>query len=69
MTTGLTNEWKKSSRSGGNGGACVEVRLSGEGVEIRDSKALGSGPVLTVDATAWRHFVSAAASGGGGTAR
>lgn len=30
--------WRKSSRSGANGGNCVEARL-GNVVEVRDSKA------------------------------
>lgn len=49
--------WRKSSRSGGNGGACVEVadNLS-EVVGVRDSKD-PDGPVLTFDTRAWRSFV------------
>ncbi|HVV21620.1 MAG TPA: DUF397 domain-containing protein [Pseudonocardiaceae bacterium] len=38
--------WRKSSRSGGNGGACVELAHTGRAV--RDSKN-PAGPVLTVD--------------------
>ncbi|MFG1883500.1 DUF397 domain-containing protein [Micromonospora sp. NPDC049102] len=50
--------WRKSSRSGGNGGQCVEVadNLSGI-VGVRDSKDQ-SGPALTFDPQAWRAFVS-----------
>lgn len=52
--------WRKSSRSGGNGGACVEVadNLS-DVVGVRDSKDPG-GPVLTFDTQAWRSFVGLA---------
>ncbi|MBF9128646.1 DUF397 domain-containing protein [Plantactinospora sp. S1510] len=52
--------WRKSSRSGGNGGACVEVadNLS-DVVGVRDSKDPG-GPVLTFDTPAWRSFVDLA---------
>jgi hypothetical protein len=46
MTPDLSNAvWRKSTRSGGNGGACVE--LANVGV-IRDSKN-PSGPTLRVN--------------------
>jgi hypothetical protein len=52
--------WRKSSRSGGNGGDCVEVAASRTGagaataiVAVRDSKD-PSGPKLLVTPTAWR---------------
>ncbi|MBE1490060.1 DUF397 domain-containing protein [Plantactinospora soyae] len=53
--------WRKSSRSSGNGGNCVEVadNLSGV-VGVRDSKD-PSGPVLTFAPYAWRAFVRNAA--------
>jgi Domain of unknown function (DUF397) len=54
--------WRKSSYSGGNGGACVEVRVepgSKEGsdyvVTMRDSKD-PNGPVLTFTPDEWRAF-------------
>ncbi|MFI9642455.1 DUF397 domain-containing protein [Micromonospora sp. NPDC051925] len=49
--------WRKSIRSNGGGGACVEVadNLSGV-VVVRDSKDPG-GPVLAFDPDAWRAFV------------
>ena len=52
--------WRKSTRSGGNGGACVEVadNLS-DVVGVRDSKDPG-GPFLTFDTQAWRSFVGLA---------
>jgi len=43
MTPG---KWRKSSRSGGNGGNCVEVRtvdVANAPVEVRDSKSIQSG--------------------------
>ncbi|WP_431973040.1 DUF397 domain-containing protein [Micromonospora haikouensis] len=50
--------WRKSSRSGSND-QCVEVVTDLPGVVgVRDSKDR-SGPVLTVDAHAWRAFVAA----------
>lgn len=59
MKTGLTDVWKKSSRSGGNGGQCIEARDTGRRVQIRDSKALGHGPILSVDPGAWTGFLGA----------
>jgi hypothetical protein len=49
--------WRKSTRSGNNGGACVEVadNLSSV-VAVRDSKD-PSGPALVFDPPAWRAFV------------
>jgi hypothetical protein len=40
-------QWRKSSRSGGQGGACVELADLGAVVGIRDSKD-PDGPKLTV---------------------
>ncbi|MEW2445507.1 DUF397 domain-containing protein [Micromonospora marina] len=50
--------WRKSTRSGGNGGNCVEVagNLSGV-VGVRDSKD-PAGPVLTFTPAAWTRFVT-----------
>ncbi|WP_329013374.1 DUF397 domain-containing protein [Micromonospora rifamycinica] len=50
--------WRKSTRSNGGGGACVEVadNLSGV-VAVRDSKDPG-GPVLTFGPDAWQEFVA-----------
>jgi hypothetical protein len=50
--------WRKSSRSGDNGGACVEVARNLHGVvAVRDSKN-PHGPVLTVDSAGWRAFIA-----------
>lgn len=49
--------WKKSSRSSGNGGECVEVADDlGGAVGVRDSKD-PAGPVLSFEPAAWRAFV------------
>ncbi|MFG1845878.1 DUF397 domain-containing protein [Micromonospora carbonacea] len=48
--------WRKSTRSDGNGGACVEVADLRGGVAVRDSKDK-SGPTLAFDAHGWRAFV------------
>jgi hypothetical protein len=50
--------WRKSSRSSGNGGDCVEVAGNLPGViGVRDSKDR-QGPVLTFEPAAWRSFVA-----------
>jgi hypothetical protein len=41
-----TTPWIKSTRSGGNGGQCVEVRRADAVIEVRDSKAPDGGPIL-----------------------
>ncbi|MEU8266611.1 DUF397 domain-containing protein [Sphaerisporangium sp. NPDC049002] len=49
--------WRKSSRSGSNGAACVEVAMNLSGVvAVRDSKD-SPGPVLLVASEEWRAFV------------
>jgi hypothetical protein len=51
-------EWRKSNRSGGNGGNCVEVACNlPRAVAVRDSKD-PHGPVLTVESAGWRAFVA-----------
>ncbi|MEU1754266.1 DUF397 domain-containing protein [Micromonospora matsumotoense] len=50
--------WRKSSRSNGQGGACVEVADNLAGVvAVRDSKD-PDGPVLAFGPCAWRAFVA-----------
>ncbi|MGC5054913.1 DUF397 domain-containing protein [Micromonospora sp. DT48] len=50
--------WRKSSRSSGNGGACVEVADNLPGVVgVRDSKD-PTGPALIFTRAAWRAFVA-----------
>lgn len=50
-------EWFKSSRSNGNGGACVEVARNLSGiVAVRDSKDPG-GPALVFSPDDWRAFI------------
>ena len=51
-------EWRKSSRSGSNGGACVEVaRNLPRIVAVRDSKN-PDGPVLIVSRDEWAQFIT-----------
>ncbi|MET8527643.1 DUF397 domain-containing protein [Micromonospora sp. NPDC005172] len=49
--------WRKSTRSGSNGGECVEVAVNLPGVvAVRDSKD-PHGPALTFAPAAWATFV------------
>ncbi|MFB6819494.1 DUF397 domain-containing protein [Streptomyces sp. NPDC056347] len=53
---GATDQWTKSSYSGGNG-ACVEVKSPVvQAISVRDSKA-PEGPSITFVPTAWNAFV------------
>lgn len=49
--------WLKSSYSGGEGGACVEVATCAATIHVRDSKNT-EGPMLTFAPTSWASFVS-----------
>ncbi|MBQ1022639.1 DUF397 domain-containing protein [Micromonospora sp. D93] len=50
--------WRKSTRSGGSGGDCVEVADNLPGVVgVRDSKD-PSGPALTFAPATWAAFVA-----------
>ncbi|SCG33886.1 DUF397 domain-containing protein [Micromonospora humi] len=52
-----TPQWRKSTRSGGNGGSCVEVADNLPGVVlVRDTKDRDGG-TLHVDTASWRSFV------------
>jgi hypothetical protein len=53
--------WFKSSYSGTSGGDCVEVAAGAGAVYVRDSKAVGDGPVLRVGRDEWAAFVTHAA--------
>ncbi|GAB3812642.1 DUF397 domain-containing protein [Micromonospora zhanjiangensis] len=56
--------WQKSSRSGSNGGNCVEVANNLTSVvAVRDSKD-PTGPILTFSPTAWAGFVRSTAKAG-----
>lgn len=53
----LTPRWRKSTRSGGNGGACVEVADNLPSVVlVRDTKDRDGG-TLRVEPAAWQAFV------------
>jgi hypothetical protein len=60
-------QWRKSSRSGSDGGMCVEVATNLPGaVAMRDSKR-PDGPVLLVSPSAWTAFLDRMKSGGTGS--
>jgi hypothetical protein len=54
--------WRKSSRSGGQGGACVEVANLGDAVAIRDSKN-PDGPGLAFSRREMAEFAARVKSG------
>jgi hypothetical protein len=56
-----TLKWFKSSYSGSEGGACLEVALHPHTVHIRDSKNPDDGPTLRLSPTAWSAFTRHAA--------
>jgi hypothetical protein len=59
-------EWRKSSRSGDNGGECVEVAGNlPRVVAVRDSKDPRS-PVLIVSSAAWASFIGRVRSAAAG---
>ncbi|MBB1261174.1 DUF397 domain-containing protein [Streptomyces alkaliterrae] len=49
--------WFKSSHSGSEGDACVEVARGPQAVHVRDSKER-HGPQIAVSPVAWADFVS-----------
>jgi Domain of unknown function (DUF397) len=53
----MESNWRKSSYSGDNGGACVEVASSAEVVLVRDSTDHG-GPVVAFTTNAWLAFTA-----------
>jgi Domain of unknown function (DUF397) len=52
----ISENWRKSSYSGGSGGQCVEVASAPGLIAIRDTKDQGAGPVLQITAEAWKSF-------------
>ena len=57
----LDHTWRKADRSNQEG-ACVEVRLTADAVEVRDSKDR-SGPVLSFARAEWAAFLDGARRG------
>ena len=57
MTTLKDAVWRKSSRSGGTGGNCVEVAFAQGAAALRDSKD-PHGPALVITPSAWITFLT-----------
>lgn len=55
-TPGWRAGWRTSTRSN-NGTNCAEVDFTADGVELRDSKDHGTGPVLDFAPAQWRTFL------------
>ncbi|GLY68690.1 DUF397 domain-containing protein [Amycolatopsis taiwanensis] len=56
-------KWAKSFASEPNGGNCVEVNISGDGlVGVRDTK-LSASPVFVFDAGEWEAFLAGVKAG------
>jgi hypothetical protein len=65
MPSGVGSEWRRSSRSYGNGN-CVEVRSCGSSVQVRDSKSVCndfSAPILEFNRHDWVNFIRFVVSG------
>lgn len=54
--------WRKSSRSNGDNGNCVEVADDGDNTRVRDTKARHAGAIAFGN-DAWRGFLSAVKRG------
>ena len=57
------NVWRKAAASGGNGGGCVEVMITGSAVKVRDTKDEGTGPVHVYTHAEWSAFLDGAKKG------
>jgi hypothetical protein len=53
----LASNWRKSTYSSGQGGACVEVGTDARTVAVRDTTQHGKGPVLRVSSADWSRFM------------
>lgn len=50
--------WRKSSKSGNQGGSCVYVANDGPQTTLRDSKQGPTGPTLNIDTSDWANFLA-----------
>lgn len=57
MTGPSALTWRKSRRSGANGGSCVELATFSKGVGVRNSKN-PTGGVLHLGPAVWHAFVT-----------
>jgi hypothetical protein len=58
----MWSEWRKSSRSNGAGGNCVEVASSADAFRVRDSKN-ATGPTLSFTDRSMTAFLATAKRG------
>ena len=56
------NKWITASKSNGNGN-CVEVKLTDDTVEVRDSKQDGQGPIHVYTYAEWDAFIDGVKNG------
>lgn len=49
--------WRKSTKSGGNGGGCIEVGAAAGVIAVRDTKNRNGG-LLAFSPQAWRELVA-----------
>lgn len=57
MSKSVMSHWYKSSYSD-DGNQCVEVRHEVAATLVRDTKDLGSGPILSFPADTWTAFLT-----------
>lgn len=55
--------WVKARASGNNGGACVELRRHDGQIEVRDTKAQGTGPTLRFTPAEFAAFLDGTRNG------
>lgn len=55
----MSSDWRKSTRSGNNGGECVEVASEAAQTLVRDSKLGETSAVISVGSDAWKRFLGA----------
>ena len=58
----MITPWRKSTKSGTNGGNCVEMRRVDDVIQVRDSKNPG-GPTLSFSTKEWEAFLGRAKDG------
>lgn len=56
----MSRPWRKSSRSQGNGGNCVEARPAADGFQVRDSKLDEQSPIFDLARSEFESLLRAA---------
>ena len=57
MENQMNADWRKSSYSSGNGGACIEAGHVPGAILVRDTTLHGHGPVLRLTPADWSRLV------------